>query len=264
MDANKLPLQIQSIIGAQIGYFDKIGLSDSSVIIYDDAVLKIEKHRSCVDATVDVMSWLSGKIPVPQILCYEVENGYSYTLMSKVIGKMSCDEYYLDNPDLLVQLLIDGMKMLWSVDISGCPRIRDLDAELEEAKYRVENKLVDINDAEPTTFGEGGFDSPSHLLDWLIQNKPEYEPVLSHGDYCLPNILVNQGKISGFIDLGDCGVGDKWRDISLCYRSLKNNFNGTYGGKVYENFDPDLLFKKLGIEPNHEKLRYYLLLDELF
>ena len=53
-------------------------------------------------------------------------------------------------------------------------------------------------------------------------------------------------------------------DIALCYRSLKHNFDGTYGGKVYEDFNPELLFEKLGIEPDWDKLKYYILLDELF
>ena len=46
-------------------------------------------------------------------------------------------------------------------------------------------------------------------------------------------------------DLGDTGIGDKWRDIALCYRSLKHNFDGSYGGKVYTDFDSDMLFEAL-------------------
>lgn len=102
------------------------------------------------------------------------------------------------------------------------------------------------------------------LLEWLEKNRPEFDPVLSHGDFCLPNVFVENGTISGFIDLGDSGIGDKWRDIALCYRSLKHNFDGTFGGKVYPDFDPEMLFDALGIEPDREKLRYYILLDELF
>ena len=64
--------------------------------------------------------------------------------------------------------------------------------------------------------------------------------------------------------MGKTGVGDKWNDIALCYRSLKHNFDGTYGGKVYKDFNPDMLFEKLGIEPDWDKLNYYILLDELF
>ena len=105
---------------------------------------------------------------------------------------------------------------------------------------------------------------PKELLDWLYANKPDLEPVFSHGDFCLPNILIENGEISGFIDLDHTGIADKWRDIALCYRSLKHNFDGTYGGKVYPDFNPDMLFTALGMEPDWEKLNYYILLDELF
>ena len=154
--------------------------------------------------------------------------------------------------------------MLWRVDISDCPRTRDMDAELREARCRVENGLVDVNDVDPATFGPGGFQDPADLLCWLEANRPNYEPVLSHGDLCLPNIFIDGDRVSGFIDLGEMGVGDKWRDIALCYRSLKWNGEGAYGGKVYPDVDPQLLFDALGIQPDPEKLRYYILLDELF
>ena len=78
-----------------------------------------------------------------------------------------------------------------------------------------------------------------------------------------PNIFIKDGKVSGFVDLDDAGVGDRWRDIATCYRSLKHNFNGFYGGKIYPDFDPDALFDALGIEPDRHKLRYHILLDEL-
>ena len=88
--------------------------------------------------------------------------------------------------------------------------------------------------------------------------------MLSHGDFCLPNIFLKDGKVSGFIDCGDTAIGYKWKDIALCYRSLKHNFDGTFGGKVYPDFNPDLLFDALGIEPDWDKIRYCILLDELF
>lgn len=81
--------------------------------------------------------------------------------------------------------------------------------------------------------------------------------VLSHGDFCLPNVLAQGDSICGFIDLGRAGVADKWQDIALCYRSLQHNFDGTYGSS-YEGFEPGALFEVLGIEPDWEKIRYYL------
>ena len=117
---------------------------------------------------------------------------------------------------------------------------------------------------DPATFGPGGFKDPEQLLDWLENNRPDYEPVFSHGDLCLPNVFIEGGRISGFIDLGDAGIGDKWRDLALCWRSLKWNSEGAYGGKVYPEVRQELFFEALGIAPDPEKLRYYTLLDELF
>lgn len=243
---------------------DEIGMSGNQVLIFEDMVLKIENSSDSVDQQVQMMQWLEGKIPVPKVIAYEVENEKSYLLMSKISGVMSCDTYYLEHPQELLEALASGLKMLWEVDVRECPIIRDMDAVLKEARERVEKDLVDMEDAEPTTFGQGGFLSPEHLLEWLDSHRPSYEPVLSHGDFCLPNVFLKDGKVKGFIDLGRTGVGDKWNDIALCYRSLKHNFDGTYGGKVYEDFNPDMLFEKLGVEPDLEKIKWYLLLDELF
>jgi len=234
------------------------------VLIFEDMVLKIEDSSTAMQKQVEMMQWLEGKIPVPQVLAYEVENKKSYLLMSKMDGVMSCDNYYLEHPQILLEALSCGLKMLWKVDVRECPRSRDLDAVLKEAREQVENHLVDLDNVEPETFGEGGFENPEQLLEWLESHRPSFEPVLSHGDFCLPNIFLENGQIAGFIDLGKTGVGDKWNDIALCYRSLKHNFDGTYGGKVYEDFDSEMLFEKLGIEPDWDKIKYYLLLDELF
>ena len=46
---------------------------------------------------------------------------------------------------------------------------------------------------------------------------------LLHGDYCLPNILLNDWIFSGFIDLGNGGVGD--RHIDLFWGAWTLNFN---------------------------------------
>ena len=259
-----IPDAIKSIIGDLSYDLDTVGLSQSQVLMFPNMVLKIEKYSKNADETVQMMKWMDGKIPVPKVLCHEVCGEYQYLLMSKIEGKMSCNTYYMERSDELLALLAEALEMLWSIDITDCPRFRDLDTELKEARYRVENGLVDIERAQPETFGENGFASPLELLEWLENNKPTLEPVLSHGDFCLPNIFLNNGRISGFIDLGDAGIADKWRDISLCYRSLKNNFNGSFGGKVYSDFDPDMLFEKLNIEPDRDKLKYYILLDELF
>ena len=56
-----------------------------------------------------------------------------------------------------------------------------------------------------------------------------------------------------------------YQDIALCYRSIAQNFYGHYcGGRDPIDYDVSKLFDKLEIEPNYEKMQYYLYLDMLF
>ena len=265
MERDNIPQCIMQLIAGKPYELDETGMSGSTIMIFDDMVLKIEEDRGEEDPAVLMMRWLKGKLPVPEVLSYEKEGGYRYLLMTKIPGEMSCNDHYHEHPDELLKILSDALRMFWEVDISGCPVTRDLDAELKEARYRIDKGLVDIEDSEPGTFGENGsFKDPEDLYQWLDNNRPAFEPVLSHGDFCLPNIFIKDGKVSGFIDVGRAGICDKWKDIALCYRSLMHNFDGTFGGKVYPDFKPDMLFEQLGIGPDRDKIRYYILLDELF
>lgn len=261
---NNLPDKIRALISGKTYTVNGIGKSNASVMVFDDSVLKIEPYQKETEEMVGVMHWMEGKLPVPQVLCFESDSENQYLLMSKIPGKMSCDEYYMSRPDVLISGLAEAFRMFWNVDTEGCPRTLDLDSELKEARRRVENGLVDLSDSEPSTFAEGGFKDAFDLLSWLENNKPRFEPVLSHGDFCLPNIFFENGKVSGFIDLGSAGIGDKWKDIALCYRSLRWNSEGAYGGKVYPDVRSMKLFDALGIEPDMDKIRYFILLDELF
>ena len=63
--------------------------------------------------------------------------------------------------------------------------------------------------------------------------------------------------MTGLIDLGRTGKADRWYDIAFCVRSIQEDFGP----------DPaylDYFFKALDIAPDWEKIRYFMLLDELF
>ncbi len=75
-----------------------------------------------------------------------------------------------------------------------------------------------------------------------------------HGDFCLPNIILNNWEFSSFIDVGLAGVGDRHIDIYWALWSLEFNlktdkytdlFLDLYGR---ENYDKDILKKVTEIE----------------
>ena len=76
----------------------------------------------------------------------------------------------------------------------------------------------------------------------------------------LPN-----GNVTGFLDWGNGGIADRWQDIALCVRSIKHNYTeeGLYNENEFIQYKK-LLFDELGIISDEEKIRYYILLDELF
>ncbi|MBQ6933207.1 MAG: aminoglycoside 3'-phosphotransferase [Clostridia bacterium] len=259
-----LPDEIRKIIENKPYTVDDIGQSGSKVLIFDDMVLKIQPVSTEVDNEVQLMQWLKDKISAPECLCHIKENDTDYLLMTKIKGKMACDDEYMSNPQKLIDILAHAMKSLWKVDISECPVDMTLNTKLKMAEYNVKNNLVDTENTQPGTFGKDGFESPKHLLKWIVENRPEEDVVLSHGDFCLPNIFIDNDKLAGFIDIGRMGIADRWNDIAICWRSLKDNYIGKYSTKKYDNFDPDYLFEALGIEKDEEKLRYYILMDELF
>ena len=71
---------------------------------------------------------------------------------------------------------------------------------------------------------------------------------LIHGDYCLPNIILKDWKLSGYIDVGNGGLGDRHIDILWGIWTLKYNLKTTrYTERFMDAYGRDL------VEP--EKLR---------
>jgi aminoglycoside phosphotransferase len=60
--------------------------------------------------------------------------------------------------------------------------------------------------------------------------------VLVHGDYCLPNVLVTDGVLTGLIDVGQTGLGDPRVDLAAGVWSLQYNFGPGQGREFLEGY----------------------------
>ena len=170
---------------------DSIGCSGARVLVFDSCVLKIQKESPQSRRELEAMTWLKGRLPVPDVLHHSEKDGLSYILMTKISGKMLCEAQILHNRSRLLKSAAAAMKMLWAVDISDCP-------------FR------------------------SEAGDWK-------DPVLTHGDFCLPNIFADNRGITGFIDLGYCTVGSRQSDMDTCIESLEANLTGRFSDGTAES-----------------------------
>ena len=258
MNIDEFPEQIKKFIIGKEYTTNNIGMSGSFILLFDDLVLKIEKIGLFSKQECEMLKWLQGKLPVPKIISIVQKDEYNYLLMSKIKGEMTCSEELLKTPEKIIPLVAEALRMMWSVDISGCPVNNSVDSMLESAKNRILNNEVDFPEEGVTTLDKTRtFHNPNELYEYLELNKPTHEElVFSHGDFCMPNIMIENNDISGFVDLGRSGISNKWNDIALFTRSLEYNV-----GKRPDLID--LLFKELKIVPDHSLIEYFILLDEL-
>ena len=258
----QMPASIAAVLGRQAGKTDGLGKSGAQVLLFDDYVLKIRPADAWDTIDVRILDWLAGKAPVPRVAAHEVWNGQDWLLMTRIRGEELCKPDVMNNSVLLLDCMAEALHTLWSIPAVDCPFERTVADNLSHAEAAIRSGQFDPSDCEPETFGPGGFENPVALLDWLKSHLPPQDRVFTHGDFCLPNLFTDGKRFTGFIDVGNAGAGDRWMDLALGWRSLKHNSDGHYG-KVYPNIHPDDLFIAAGVPKDEEKLRYYILLDEL-
>ena len=261
-NAGDMPSSVAAVLGRRTGKTDGLGKSGARVLLFDDYVLKIRPADGWDTADVRILEWLAGKAPVPQVAAHAVQDGLDWLLMTRIRGKELCSPDVMSRPTLLLDCMAEALHTLWAIPAEDCPFERTVEDNLSHAEAAILAGRFDASGCEPETFGPGGFESPEALLDWLKSHLPAQDRAVTHGDFCLPNIFTDGERFTGLIDVGNAGAGDRWMDLALGWRSLKHNSDGHYG-KTYQGIDPDDLFRAAGIEKDEEKLRYYILLDEL-
>ncbi len=198
------------------------------------------------------LEWLKNRLPVPEVLLFAEDESTDYLLLSEISGlPASADSLKTDVPRVIEQL-VNGLKMIHSLPFEDCPFDSNVDSVIGIVRERISKNLIDTSDFDEERQGRTAED----IFRELIETKPSGEDlVFTHGDYCLPNVILKDKKLNGFIDLGNAGIADKYQDIALLTRSIKDNFSEEYEEKVFEIY---------GIEPDWKKIHFYKLLDEFF
>ena len=142
-----------------------------------------------------------------------------WLLTQRIPGEDCLDFQYLSDPLRLCDTTAQLLRQLHDTDPIGCPVHRTADY-LATARRNYENKTYDLS-LFPDNWG---YASPEEAWQVVQQHGDALQSdILLHGDYCLPNIILNNWKFSGFIDLDTGGLGDRHIDLFWGMWSLQFN-----------------------------------------
>ena len=176
-------------------------------------------------------------------VCQYVSCECDFLLTERVRGEDCTATVYLSEPRRLAELLGVTLRELHSLSHSGCP---------------VPDRTADYIRTVREGYFTGRYD-PSYLIRGLPTGLEEayryFEggakelraDTLLHGDFCLPNVILDGWRLSGFIDLGCGGVGDRHIDLFWGEWTLEYNLGTPEYGKYFldaygrNRFDRELL-----------------------
>lgn len=241
---------------------DTVGESDADVYRLDGAperpglYLKHAKGEAAEDLTGEMarLRWLRAYLPVPEVVCFIRDADDAFLLTTALEGS-SADEVLRSEParrEEVIDALACFMLRLHAIPVEECPFNSQFAFRLRKARRRIDAGLVDTDDFDDE---REGWTAEQVWTAIREHAPPDPEPVVTHGDFSLDNILISGGKVSGCIDVGRLGLADPYQDLAILWNCLRD-------------FEPELqarLFQQYGLPHiDRNRLDLHLLLDELF
>lgn len=217
-------------------FYLKVGRSDLTIRVAADC----ERTR-----------WAYTYLPVPRIIDCGTVEGLDWMLNTGLPGVDATSPRLRDDPRRLAKILARGLKRFHEAPVDECPFDFRLDTQMAHVRRRVAEGRVVIADMHE----EFTHHTPASALEELERLMPADEDlVVCHGDYCLPNIMVVDGEVVGYMDLGELGVSDRWWDIAVGAWSVTWNLGPGHEDRFYDAY---------GIEPDPDRIAFYRLLYDL-
>jgi kanamycin kinase len=143
------------------------------------------------------------------VLTY-ISDERDWLLTEKIKGDDCTAAKFLEQPERLADTIAERLVLLHSLDYADCPIPNHTERYLAKAEGNYRSGIYDQS-LFPDNWGYSSAEEAWQVIEnhgHLLKTD-----TLLHGDYCLPNILLNDWRFSGFIDLDSGGVGDRHVDI---------------------------------------------------
>ena len=191
------------------------------------------------------LSWLRDKLSVPELQCFHVEGDMQYLLMTQMEGLSGIQPEVTGDPANLVREFAKGLREVHSLSTESCTLDWRMSRYFSWAGGLIESGALDDQIPEGATRTFLG----DQLSDINEGMPGEEDLVFTHGDYCLPNVMFQDGRLSGYIDLGYAGVGDRYLDFVAARGTIRRNLGEEWIGPFFQAYG-------LG-EPDQKKMKAY-------
>lgn len=152
------------------------------------------------------LRWIGERRPVDKDLSF-VEGETSFLLLSELRGAPAHTWIGRLGAKSVIEVVAPTLVSLHALPIVDCPFEGLLESEVSEAEGRLADWLVVRTDLKES-YGE----MPEVSLAWLRSDTSFVrDMVFTHGDFCHPNVLIEDRKISGIVDWGLAGIADRHR-----------------------------------------------------
>ena len=220
LDHSLIPAQFHGILEGAAVYDSSCSREAQVYYIQKDGGLFLKKApKGSLQKEAALGDYFCKKGLAPEVLAYEsLEEDWLLTAEGR--GQDCISPMYMADPQRLCDTTAELLRMLHDTDHAGCP-VPDRTADyLATAKKNYYAKAYDL-ELFPDNWG---YATPEEAWAELEQSgKYLKADTLLHGDYCLPNILLDNWQFGSFIDLGTGGVGDRHVDLFWGVWSLQFN-----------------------------------------
>jgi len=224
---------------------DNVGASGSAVYrlhgkpTAPDLFLK-QGLDAIADEVTDEMErlrWLADHIPVPAIVHVVRTPSEAWLLMTAMPGKTAYQvlEANADTGVEIVDALARFLRQLHAVPVDACPFNSAHAFRLTRAQARMEVGLIATDDFDEEREGWTA-EEVWEAMNALLPLEPD--PVVTHGDFSLDNILIHEGKVVGCIDVGRAGIADRYQDLAVLWNCL-GEFSPLLQTRLFDRYGLD-------------------------
>ncbi|WP_010274213.1 aminoglycoside 3'-phosphotransferase [Paenibacillus senegalensis] len=148
----------------------------------------------------------------PKIIAYSSSETHDYLLTEALPGENGTSPRHLRDPEELAAAFGRYLQKLHSLPTDGCPFPQRTQEMWEEARRR-----------------------GAELEGLMALPYSPKDNVVIHGDYCLPNIIMDRFSLRAFIDLGAGGIGDRHHDLYWGLWTLHYNLQTNAYQEIFLN-----------------------------